>query len=142
MGASAARVVGVALASVAALGIALAAITWLALESGGVAIVETHAENGSIRSTHVWFVEPERELWLEAGSAQNAWFDDLGRDPRIALRAEGRHGDFLAVRFEDSSARARIRALLREKYGLRDRWVGLFVDQTRSRVVRLDPAEP
>ena len=80
MAASAARIFGVALASVAALAIAFAAITRLALESGGVAIVETHAGDGSIRSTHVWFVEPERELWIEAGSAQNPWFDDLGRD--------------------------------------------------------------
>jgi len=46
------------------------------------------------------------------------------------------------VRFEDFSARAPIRALLREKYGLRDRWVGLFVDQSRSLVVRLGPVEP
>mgnify|MGYP003410918383 FL=1 len=142
MAASAARIFGVALASVAALAIAFAAITWLALESGGVAIVETHAGDGSIRSTHVWFVEPEREFWLEAGSAQNGWFDDFGRDPRIAFRAEGRHGEFLAERYEDSPTRARIRALLREKYGLRDRWVGLFVDQSRSLVVRLDPVEP
>ena len=139
MAASAARVVGVALASVAALGIAFAAITWLALESGGVAIVETRAEDGSIRSTHVWFVESDRELWLEAGSAQNPWFDDLGRDPRIAFRAEGRHGEFLAERFADPPARARIRALLREKYGLRDAWIALLFDTSRSVAVRLVP---
>jgi len=131
-----------------AIGLALAlvvgfvAITWLALEAGGVAIVETRAADGSVRSTHVWFVEPEGELWLEAGSARNPWFEDLSRDSRITLRADDRAGAYLAKPFEDPDARARIRALLREKYGLRDRWVGLFVDQSQSLVVRLAPAEP
>jgi hypothetical protein len=129
-----------ALGVAVALLLAFVALTWLALEFDGVAIVETRAADGSIRSTHVWFVEPEGELWLEAGSAQNTWFADSSRDPRLSLRADGRAGEYVARPFEDPAARARIRALLREKYGLRDRWVGLFVDQSQSLVVRLDPA--
>lgn len=132
----------IALVIASALVVAFVAITWFALESGGVAIVETRAADGSIRSTHVWFAEPPGELWLEAGSPQNPWFEDLGRDPSISLRAEGRAGAYLATPVEEPAARARIRALLREKYGLRDRWVGLFVDQSKSLVVRLDPARP
>ena len=127
---------GIALALV----VGLAAITWLALETGGVAIVETRAEDGSVRATHVWFVEPEGELWLEAGSPKNRWFADLGRDPRVTLRADGRARACVAERRDDAESRARIRALLREKYGLRDRWIGLFVDQSKSLVVRLVPA--
>ena len=87
----------------------------------------------------MWFVEPDGELWLEAGSPANPWFEDLGRDPRLHLRADGREGDYLAERRDDAEFRARIRALLAEKYGLRDRWIGLFVDQSRSLVVRLVP---
>jgi hypothetical protein len=131
-----------------ALGIAVAlvigfvAITWLALEAGGVAIVATRAEDGSTRETHVWFVAPDGELWLEAGSPENPWFADLGRDPRLALRAEGVEGVYVAERRDDAGSRARVRALLREKYGLRDAWVGLFVDQSKSLVVQLSPAPP
>lgn len=129
-----------------ALGVAVAlvvgfiALTWLALESGDVAVVETRAEDGSTRATHVWFVEPDGELWLEAGSPENPWFADLGREPRLTLHADGRTGAYVAERSDDAESRARVRALLREKYGLRDRWIGLFVDQTRSLVVRLVPA--
>jgi hypothetical protein len=132
----------IALGTIGALVVAFVAITWFALESGGVAIVETRAAGGSIRSTHVWFVEPEGELWLEAGSRQNSWFEDLGRDSRLSLLAEGRAGSYIATHLDDPEIRARIRALLREKYGLRDRWVGLFVDPSQALVVRLDPAPP
>jgi hypothetical protein len=133
--------VRIALLIALALVVAFAAITWLALESGGVAVVETQAADGSRRATHVWFAEPEGELWLEAGSAQNKWYEDLRRSPRLVFRADGRSAEYVATPFEDPAARARVRALLREKYGLRDRWVGLFVDQSRSLVVRLDPPD-
>ena len=130
----------VALGIAAGLVVAFVAITWLALEAGGVAVVETHAANGSLRATHVWFVEPDGELWLEAGSPQNPWFADLARDPRLSLRKDGHAGDYVAERHDDADSRARIRALLRQKYGVRDRWVGLFVDQSQSLVARLVPA--
>jgi hypothetical protein len=129
-----------ALAIAAALLVAFAALTWLALEAGDVAIVETRADDGSSRATHVWFTESDGELWLEAGSPENPWFADLGRDPRLVLRAEGHDGDYLGERRDDLESRARVRARLLEKYGWRDRWVGLwFVDQSKSLVVRLVP---
>lgn len=131
-----------ALGSALALVVAFVAITWLALEAGGVAIVETRAEDDSARATHVWFVEPDGELWLEAGSKQNPWFADLGRDPQLSLRVDGRVRRYVAERRDDAESRARVRALLREKYGLRDAWVGLFVDQSQSLVVRLVPVAP
>lgn len=81
-------------------------------------------------------------LALEAGSPENPWFADLGRDPRLALRADGVDGVYVAERRDDADSRARVRAKLREKYGLRDSWVGLFVDQSKSLVVRLAPAGP
>ena len=36
----------------------------------------------------------------------------------------------------------RVRALMREKYGWRDRWVSLLFDTSRSLAVRLVPAAP
>jgi hypothetical protein len=131
-----------ALGIAVALVIAFLATTWLALETGGVAIVETRAEDGSTRATHVWFAEPDGELWLEAGSPENRWFADLARDPRLTLRADGLEGEFVAERHNDVKSRARVRAFLLEKYGLRDRWIGLMVDQSKSLVVRLTPAQP
>ena len=59
---------GRAIAAVAILLLALAGITWLALESGGVAVVETRGAHGETRSTHVWHVEQDGELYVLAKS--------------------------------------------------------------------------
>ena len=111
--------------------------TWWALESGGVAVVRTTAPDGSLRSTHVWYVEPDGALWIEAGTPENPWFVDTQRDPRVAFSAETRSGDYLAQRIERLGARDRIRALLRQKYGIRDWWVGVLFDTSRSIAVEL-----
>jgi hypothetical protein len=113
------------------------AMTWWALESGGVALIETVSPDGSPRETHVWFVEPEDELWLEAGSPDNPWFLDVQRDPSLTIRANGKVRKTLARPSESIADRDRIRSLLRQKYGFRDRWVGLLVDSSKSVAVRL-----
>jgi hypothetical protein len=126
----------VAVAGVVAAFAAFAATTWYALEASGVAVVETRAPDGTTRETHVWYAEPEGELWLEAGSPENPWFADASREGRLTLRADERSGDYTATVFEDPAPRARVRQALREKYGWRDRWVGLFVDRRRRRAAR------
>jgi hypothetical protein len=136
---SAARFGRRALATVAGLLLVFAAITWWALESGGVAIVETHTPEGGLRTTHVWYAEPDGELWLEAGTPENPWFQDVRRDPRLRFQAERRSGRYNAEPVDGENGQHRIRALLREKYGVRDAWVGLLVDTSRSVAVRLVP---
>lgn len=115
----------------------IAALTWWALESGGVAILETRAADGALRSTHVWFAEPNGELWLEAGTPENPWYLDILRDPLVSFSAPGRSGRYVALPAEDSAAHEEIRSNLREKYGLRDRWVALLFDPSRSVAVQL-----
>lgn len=127
--------VGALLGVVAALGL----FTWWALESSEVVVVTTRAEDGSARETHVWFAENRGELWLEAGTPENPWYLDILEDPRLRLRAEdGPAADFVARPMPDRSPD--VRKLLSAKYGVRDRWVGLFVDSSRSIAVRLVPA--
>ena len=127
----------VALALVAA----FAAITWWALESGGVAVIETRAPNGSVRATHVWYTEHDGELWLEAGTPENAWFQDVQQNPLVTFSADGNSLRYRARPFTGASGHSQIRALLRDKYGLRDRWVGLIADTSLSIAVQLLPAE-
>ena len=103
-------------------------------------MLETTTADGSPRATHVWFVEPDGELWVEAGAPGNGWFVDVATQPELGFRSERRSGRFVAVPVDTPDAQARVRGLLREKYGLRDRWVGLLVDSSRSVAVRLDPA--
>ncbi len=115
--------------------------TWWALEAGEVAVVETRSPDGSVRSTHVWFAEPDGELWLEAGTPQNPWFQDVQRDPTLSFSAARRSGRYTAHPISSPTGHDEIRSLLRQKYGLRDWWVGLLVDTSGSVAVRLSPVQ-
>ena len=129
------------LVAMATLLAAFGATSWWALESGGVAVIETRTPEGTVRSTHVWYTEFKGELWLEAGAPENAWFQDIQQDPVLTFRANERSTRYVARPVHDASGSGRIRSLIRDKYGFRDRWVGLIVDTSRAVAVRLVPAE-
>jgi hypothetical protein len=126
------------LVALAALAVGFAGVTWWALESSGVARVSTTAPDGGERVTHVWFVEDAGTLWLEAGAPENPWYRDVRERPELTFAADDRPAARYRAR-EVPGAAARVRALLRARYGWRDRWVGLWVDASRSTAVRLDP---
>ncbi len=125
--------------TVAALALALGGMTGWALESGGVAVIETQTPEGGPRFTHVWYAEPDGELWLEAGTPENPWFRDVQENPAVTLKAKGRAGRYVAEPVDDRNGNSRIRSLMREKYGFRDLWVGLIFDTSRSVAVQLLP---
>lgn len=125
---------------VATLVAAFGIVSWWALESGGVAVIETQTPEGRIRTTHVWFTEPGEELWIEAGSPENPWFQDIQHNPVLRFSANGRSERYIARPVDASSGHGRIRTLIRDKYGFRDRWVGLLADTSRSVAVRLLPS--
>ena len=132
----------IALAGLLGAVLVFAAITFVALESSDVAIVETLRADGSTRATHVWFVEEDGVLWLEAGTPENGWYVDVLGEPRLRFRSEERDGDFVAHPLPDDRARhARLREQLHAKYGWRDAWVSVYVDQSRSLAVRLEPLD-
>lgn len=114
-------------------------VTWLALEWSQVAIIKTKSSSGEIRETHIWFVHDGKDLWLEAGTPLNPWFVEVESIPEVSLEADGHSGDYLAEVVPGWDAARRVRGLLAEKYGIRDHWVGLFVDSTGSVAVRLSP---
>ncbi len=132
-----ARLVKFTLVTVTALALAVSATTWWALESGGVAVIETRDPLGEARHTHVWYAETNGELWLEAGTPENAWFRDVQDDPTVILRTNGRTEHCVAEPVDDPRGHPRIRSLMRKKYGFRDLWVGLLFDTSRSVAVRL-----
>ncbi len=119
--------------------LALAGFTVWALESSGVAVVETVRPDGSERATHVWYAQRDGVLWLEAGTPENGWFEDAKARPEVVLRIGGVAKPYRAEPIADPSGHATIRALLREKYGLRDAWITLLFDTSRSVAVRLVP---
>jgi hypothetical protein len=121
--------------------VAFVSTTWWALESFGVATVETRQADGTLRQTHVWYVEPDGELWLEAGSPENGWFRDVLENPVLTFGAEQRAGRYRAQPLGGAARHQKVRELIRAKYGFRDRWVGGLVDTSRSVAVRLAPEE-
>ena len=120
---------------VAVLGFIL--LTWWALEWSGVAVLETRADDGSVRSTHIWYAEPDGELWVEAGTPENGWFVDIQEEPAVSFSALERSGEFIAEAIPGDAAHLRIRSLLREKYGFRDWWISIVFDTSHSVAVRM-----
>jgi hypothetical protein len=133
------RAVRIAIVCIISALASFAGVTWWALESGGVAIVATRPADASERRTHVWYVEPNGELWVEAGTPQNGWFVDLANDRELHFSAEGVSGRYRALPSDDPADQQRIRRLIRAKYGWRDRWVGIYIDSSKSVAVRLQP---
>jgi hypothetical protein len=118
----------------------LGGITWLALEGGDVAVLRTHATGGGERETHVWVARVDDTLWIEAATPERSWLRDVEADPRVELRYHGTTRRYRAVPEPGPEAHARIRRLLRAKYGWADQWVALLQDTSRSVAVRLEPA--
>ena len=120
-------------------GVFFAMLTWWALESGGVGILESQTGDGTTRMTHVWFVETDEALWVEAGTPQNPWFVDIQENPAIALTTFDRPDEYIAEIVPGESAHREIRSRLREKYGFRDWWIGVIFDTSQSVAVRMIP---
>jgi hypothetical protein len=131
-----------AVAALITLVVLFGGVTYAALELGGVARVETQQADGSLRETHVWFVKDRREIWLEAGTPDNGWFVDVEKMGELSLAIDGKPFRYQAEISRDPADRKRIRGLLRQKYGWRDGWVGMFVDQESATPVRLVPVKP
>ena len=116
-------------------------VTWVALEGRDVAVLRTHPGDAGWRSTHVWTVEDGTgALWVEAATPDRPWLHDVLRDPQVEVDRAGATTRWNAVPVEGEDAHARIRSMLREKYGWADVWVGLLQDTSQSIAVRLDPA--
>ncbi len=116
-------------------------LTFVGLESGGVAVVTTQRADGAARETHVWFAEIDGELWLEAGTPENGWFVDVQKNPRSTLALpSGAPARYIARPDASVEAQRAVREALHAKYRWRDTWVGLLIDESRSVAVRLDPS--
>jgi hypothetical protein len=113
--------------------------TWWALEWSGVALIGTQQPDGEIRTTRIWHATYQGEVWLEAGSAESPWFEDLENSRAVILTIDGKSHPYRAEPVPNPEGHEKIRKLLRQKYGLRDRWVGLILDVSPTLAVRLVP---
>ena len=101
-----------------------------------VVTVRTQRPDGSWQKTRLWVVDDDGAAWLHSAGA--AWAKRFEGDPIVELERGGKVAKYRA--HPVPGPHPRIDALLREKYGIADRWVRLIAPDTdQVLVVRLDP---
>lgn len=129
------------LVSLAILALALAyLLAHLALIEVGreVIVLRTEEADGGWHETRLWIVDDGGFPWLHGGSSR--WMHNLRARAVVEIERDGDTRRYRAHPM--SEPHARIDDLLREKYGLADRWVR-FVgpDAESTTVVRMEPLE-
>ena len=103
-----------------------------------VVTLRTERADGSWQETRLWIVDDGVSSWLHSGG--DAWLTRFDDDPIVELQ---RGGQTLIYRAHAvPGPHPDVDRLLREKYGLADRWVRLISPDNKSVVaVRLDPID-
>jgi hypothetical protein len=127
--------------SAALLGAAVvfAGVTLYALEGHEVVVVHTQAPDGSRRDTRTWIADDGAGVLIEAAFAERPFLQDLLVNPDVEVERGATIFRFRATPMPNPDGHVRIRALLAEKYGWADWWVGLLQDTSQSLAVRLEP---
>lgn len=124
-----------------AIGILLLGIVALfvfAGELGGEVVTLRTADTvGVTHETSVWVVDDGGRQWLRAGSPKASWYQRILVKPEVELVRNEQTGRYTAVPVEGS--RARINALMAERYGWADRVIGLVRSRDGAVAIRLDP---
>ncbi len=134
------RLSGLVGAIVLAVGAGVGVITCAALELREVVILRTHDHAGAVHEARVWIADEGDLSWIEAATPERSWYLRLLENPAVEVVRGREVRKFRAVARPGADGHAKIRRLLREKYGLADWWVGLFQDTSRSVAVQLRPA--
>jgi hypothetical protein len=120
------------------LGPMLAVLAHLAFIEIGreVVTLRTQHPDGSWQATRLWIVDDGGSSWLHSGGAD--WVKRFEGDPIVEVE---RRDAILRYRAHAvPGSHPRVHQLLREKYGLADRWVRLIApDDADTVAVRLDP---
>ena len=126
-------------AVVAAAALGFAAVTLYALEGHEVVVLRTRAADGTRRETRTWVAHDGSALWIEAAVPERPFFQQLLVRPEVEVLRGGTAHSYRAVPVPNPEGHVHIRALLAQKYGWADWWVGLLTDTSGSVAVRLEP---
>lgn len=122
--------------------VAFVASIMIASEAGEeIVMVRTYAADGSPRETRLWVVDDGGFAWLRSGT-ESGWLERIRQNPSVEMERGGQTRRYRAVPVPGDAARDRIHALMREKYGLADRWISFTIPRDGSVAVRLEPEEP
>ena len=120
--------------------VGFAGVTLWALEGHEVVVLRTSDTQGAQRETRVWIADEGDHAWIEAATPEREFYRDLLARPEAELVRAGTTTRVRAVPVPGPEPHARLRTMLREKYGFADWWVGLLQDTSRSVAVRIAPA--
>ncbi|MBI4517894.1 MAG: hypothetical protein HY699_18975 [Deltaproteobacteria bacterium] len=133
--------VAVAAALVLGLGLAYVAAHLALIEVGReVVVLHKWAAAGEVRRARLWLVDEGRYSWLHHGDANSEWIRRLASDAIVTVERGGRARPYRAI--PDPQSHQRVHQLLREKYGIADRWVRFLTGGTERCLalpVRLEP---
>ena len=116
------------------------AVTLYALEGHEVVVLRTTGDRRAPRETRVWIADEGDHAWIEAATPEREFYRDLLARPEAELVRGGTTARVRAEPVPGPEPHARLRALLRAKYGIADWWIGLLQDTSRSVAVRVAPA--
>ena len=103
-----------------------------------VVTIETEEPDGSVRRTRLWVVDDGNFAWLRAGMGPVPWLEQATAKGTLVMTRNGDRDVYKVDVFDDPVSRKRIHAMMREKYGAKDRYIDLIRDGDRSVAVRLE----
>jgi hypothetical protein len=117
-----------------------------------VVVVYEPTPTGEVHKARLWIVDEGRYSWIHPGNANARWWvQHIDAHPLVEIDRRGKTRRYRAL--ADPGAHAKVHRLLREKYGLADRWVrflegtdtesGLLTwgQKCKTVPIRLEPAE-
>jgi hypothetical protein len=126
-------------------GIVLAAVLmFIAAEriaSETAEVVILHTDDGAEQvTTRLWVADYDGSAWLRTGADGSGWYTRLTANPQIEVERDGRLASYTAV--PEPSASDAVNARMLEKYGWRDRFIGMIVGGREGSIaIRLVPRD-
>jgi hypothetical protein len=103
-----------------------------------VVTLRTQRADGTWQETRLWIVDEGASSWLHSGGKD--WLKRFEGDPVVEVEREGRVRRYTAHAVP--GPHPEVHRLLREKYGIADRWVRFIgPDNEETVAVRLDPLD-
>lgn len=131
------RRLALALAAACGLAAALVLVHLALIEVGReVVTLRTRRADGGWQETRLWIVDDGASSWLHSGGEE--WRRRFAGNPVVEVERGGTTRRYRA--HPEPGPHPRVHELLREKYGLADRWVRVLgPDRADTLAIRLDP---
>ncbi len=105
---------------------------------GEVATLHTTDAEGKTYTTPIWVIDHGQQIWIRSLDPTSAWLDRLIKHPEVRLQRGDALTAYRATPF--AHRRARINALMTERYGWAEWILAKIEDRDQAVPVYLDPS--